>query len=137
MMGIVVDIDEFLLFNTVIEAAAYTRKSLQPIAQLVVIQSTHQSHSACRHCIFDIEKGRPVKLKVIQYAVGCTQVEKQVTIISAYVDGIVVGIDAVGGISGDIRCETWDVRMLFVMVMLMTVFDESFTVEGAEDAFFQ
>ncbi len=65
--------------------------------------------------------------------VGGAEVEEEVAAIGAYVDGVVVGFDAAGGVGGQ-----WPVvsgqRLVVVVVVVVPVGEEGFAVGGDKGA---
>lgn len=98
MVGIVVDVNEVFLTDAIVEAAAYAGKGLETMAQLELVEATRESHSGGDDSILDIDEWGTVEFKVIEDSVGSAEVEEEVAIIIADIDGVVVGLDATSGV---------------------------------------
>ena len=141
MVCIVIYIDKFLLSDMIVKPATHTRKCLEAIAKLMLIEATRKGNSRSNYSILYIEQCCAFKLQVIEHAVGCTHVEEQVTIVRTNIDSIIIGINTMGGICRNIGISKFPylfVTVAFLMVvMFMTIFHIFFTIESAKDSFFQ
>ena len=98
MVSVVVDVDESFLTDAVVEATAHTGKGLEAMTQLKLIEATCESHSGGSDGILNIDEGSTIEFEVIEHPIGGTEVEEEVAVVVADIDGIVVGFDATGGI---------------------------------------
>ena len=143
MMCIVVDVDEVFLTDTVVEAAAHAGEGFQTMAQLILVEAATEGYRRGDHGILDIDKWCAVEFEVEEHTVGGAEVEEEVAIIVADIDGIVVGLDAACGIGLNVwMCECMGVGMVvvvvvvvvMVVVVLVAVFGKFLAVGGTEDA---
>ena len=98
VVGIVINVDEFLFADTIVETATHTGEGLEFVTQLVLIESTGKGNGRGGDGILDIDERRPVEFKVVEHTIGGTEVEEEVATVVADIDSVVVGIDASGGI---------------------------------------
>ena len=98
VVGIVVEVDELFLTDAVVEAAAYAGEGLEAVAQLELVEATGEGYGGGGDGILDIDEGSAVEFEVVEHAVGGAEVEEEVAVVVADIDGVVVGIDATGGV---------------------------------------
>ena len=91
-MGVVVNVDDVFGFETYIEAAPNACEGLESIAQLVFVQSAAECYGCCCHGVFDVVEAGVLKLDVVKHLVRGAQVEKDVAVVVAHIDGVVVGL---------------------------------------------
>ena len=76
VVGVVVDVDEALLTDTIVEATAHTGEGLEAVAQLILVESTGECHGGGDDSVLDIDERGAVKLKVEEDTVGCAEIEE-------------------------------------------------------------
>ncbi len=72
------------------------------MTQLELVETAAQGDSRSGDGILDIDQRSAVELEVEEDAVGSAEVEEDVAVIVADIDGIIVGLNATGGIGMDI-----------------------------------
>ena len=72
------------------------------MTQLELVETAAQGDSRSGDGILDIDQRSAVELEVEEDAVGSAEVKENVAVIVADIDGIIVGLDATGGIGMDI-----------------------------------